>query len=54
LEGEERKEDRDRSEGVVSTLDGEIAGDSFAANALNYQILFGKIHDLFDRLKLDA
>jgi len=44
----------DGFEGVVRTLDGEIAGDEFAADALNYQILLGKIDDLLDRLKLDA
>lgn len=40
--------------GAVRTLDGEIAGDEFAADALNYQILLGKIDALLERLKLDA
>jgi ankyrin repeat and BTB/POZ domain-containing protein 1 len=40
--------------GVVRTLDGEIAGDEFAADAVNYQILLGKIDELLKRLKLDA
>jgi len=40
--------------GVVRTLDGEIAGDEFAQDALNYQILLGKIDTLLDELKLDA
>ena len=40
--------------GAVRTLDGDIAGDEFAADALNYQILLGKIDTLLDTLKLDA
>lgn len=40
--------------GVVRTLDGEIAGDEFAQDAINYQILLGKIDKLLDNLKLDA
>jgi ankyrin repeat/BTB/POZ domain-containing protein 1 len=40
--------------GVIRTLDGEIAGDEFAQDALNYQILLNKIDNLLDRLKLDA
>ena len=40
--------------GQIRTLDGEIAGDEFAAEALNYQLLLGKIDLLLDRLKLDA
>lgn len=40
--------------GVVRTLDGEIAGDEFAQDALNYQILLGKIDRLLEELKLDA
>jgi ankyrin repeat/BTB/POZ domain-containing protein 1 len=40
--------------GQVRTLDGEIAGDEFAADAINYQILLGKIDMLLQRLKLDA
>jgi ankyrin repeat and BTB/POZ domain-containing protein 1 len=38
----------------VRTLDGEIAGDEFAADAINYQVLLGKIDNLLDRLNLDA
>lgn len=41
-------------EGVVRTLDGEVAGDEFAQDAINYQILLGKIDHLLDNLKLDA
>ena len=41
-------------EGVVRTLDGEIAGDEFAQDAINYQILLGKIDHLLENLKLDA
>jgi ankyrin repeat/BTB/POZ domain-containing protein 1 len=40
--------------GEVRTLDGEIAGDEFAADAINYQILLGKIDKLLEMLKLDA
>lgn len=40
--------------GAVRTLDGEIAGDEFAADAVNYQILLGKIDSLLEKLKLDA
>ena len=40
--------------GAVRTLDGEIAGDEFAADAINYQLLLGKIDALLERLKLDA
>ncbi|KAK6365055.1 hypothetical protein LTS17_011533 [Exophiala oligosperma] len=40
--------------GAVRTLDGELAGDEFAADAVNYQILLGKIDSLLERLKLDA
>ena len=41
-------------EGVIRTLDGEIAGDEFEQDALNYQILLGKIDTLLENLKLDA
>ena len=40
--------------GAVRTLDGEIAGDEFASDAINYQILLGKIDSLLEDLKLDA
>lgn len=40
--------------GQIRTLNGEIAGDEFAADAINYQILLGKIDTLLERLKLDA
>ena len=40
--------------GAVRTLDGEIAGDEFTGDAINYQILLGKIDALLERLKLDA
>ena len=42
------------SSGAVRTLDGEIAGDEFAGDAINYQILLNKIDGLLDKLKLDA
>ncbi|RDW80178.1 hypothetical protein BP6252_04816 [Coleophoma cylindrospora] len=40
--------------GEIRTLDGEIAGDEFAADAINYQVLLGKIDTLLEKLKLDA
>ncbi|KAF2499562.1 ankyrin repeat and BTB/POZ domain-containing protein 1 [Lophium mytilinum] len=40
--------------GAVRTLDGELAGDEFAQDAINYQILLGKIDTLLERLELDA
>ncbi|QIW94976.1 hypothetical protein AMS68_000494 [Peltaster fructicola] len=42
------------AEGVIRTLDGEVAGDEFAQDSINYQILLGKIDTLLDELKLDA
>ncbi|KAL8773477.1 MAG: hypothetical protein Q9209_001581 [Squamulea sp. 1 TL-2023] len=41
-------------EGTIRTLDGEIAGDEFASDAVNYQILLGKIDRLLEKLRLDA
>lgn len=40
--------------GNIKTLDGDTAGDEFAADAINYQVLLGKIDKLLDKLKLDA
>ncbi|KAL5426904.1 hypothetical protein PMIN06_001761 [Paraphaeosphaeria minitans] len=40
--------------GAIRTLDGEIAGDEFAQDAINYQILLGKIDQLLENLNLDA
>ena len=40
--------------GAVRTLDGDMAGDEFASDAINYQVLLGKIDQLLERLKLDA
>ncbi|KAF2712123.1 hypothetical protein K504DRAFT_474564 [Pleomassaria siparia CBS 279.74] len=40
--------------GAIRTLDGEIVGDEFAQDAIDYQILLGKIEKLLDNLKLDA
>lgn len=42
------------SGGQIRTLGGDLAGDEFAADAINYQVLLGKIDGLLDRLKLDA
>lgn len=40
--------------GEIRTLDGEIAGDEFASDAINYQVLLNKIDELLEKLKLDA
>jgi hypothetical protein len=40
--------------GVIRNLDGEEVGDEFAQDAMNYQILLGKIDALLERLNLDA
>jgi ankyrin repeat/BTB/POZ domain-containing protein 1 len=40
--------------GVIRNLDGEEVGDEFAQDAMNYQILLGKIDTLLERLNLDA
>ncbi|CAK7227515.1 hypothetical protein SCUCBS95973_006566 [Sporothrix curviconia] len=40
--------------GVLRTLDGEMAEDEFDSDALNYQILLGKIDSLLERFGLDA
>ncbi|KAK3363367.1 hypothetical protein B0T25DRAFT_527158 [Lasiosphaeria hispida] len=41
------------NEGVL-TLDGELVEDEFASDAINHQILLGKIDQMLDRLRLDA
>ncbi|KAK4453376.1 hypothetical protein QBC34DRAFT_482704 [Podospora aff. communis PSN243] len=41
-------------DGGVRTLNGEVAEDEFASDAINYQILMGKIDKILERLKLDA
>lgn len=40
--------------GTIRTLDGELAGDEMEQDAINYQILLGKIDKLLERLRLDA
>lgn len=40
--------------GVIRNLDGEEVGDEFAQDAMNYQILLGKIDTLLEKLGLDA
>lgn len=40
--------------GTVRTLDGAIAGDELEKDAIDYQILLGKINGLLEKLKLDA
>jgi ankyrin repeat/BTB/POZ domain-containing protein 1 len=56
---EEQEQERDPitspfMNNTIRTLDGDIAGDEFAADAINYQVLLGKIDRLLERLKLDA
>ncbi|KAK8168832.1 hypothetical protein BKA80DRAFT_268042 [Phyllosticta citrichinensis] len=41
-------------DGNIHTLDGHVAGDEFAQDAINYQILLGKIDKLLESLELDA
>ena len=40
--------------GQIRTLNGDIASDESAADAINYQVLLGKIDILLEKLKLDA
>ncbi|KAL9098635.1 MAG: hypothetical protein Q9163_005746 [Psora crenata] len=40
--------------GMVRTLDGRLVEDELELDAMNYQILLGKIESLLDKLKLDA
>jgi hypothetical protein len=42
------------TQGVVRTLDGDIVGDEFAQDAMDYQILLGKIERLMEILGLDG
>ena len=48
------KEERLLENGAFRTLDGELAGDEMEQDAINYQILLGKIDVLLERLRLDA
>ncbi|CRK23368.1 hypothetical protein BN1708_003646 [Verticillium longisporum] len=48
------KEEATEETGGVMTLDGAVAEDEFASDAINYQILLGKIDIMLERLKLDA
>ncbi|TEA10132.1 BTB/POZ domain-containing protein 3 [Colletotrichum sidae] len=47
------EDDQNGQEGV-KTLGGDMAEDEFASDAINYQILLGKIDTMLDSLKLDA
>ncbi|CAI4211192.1 unnamed protein product [Parascedosporium putredinis] len=44
----------DQGDGVIRTLDGEVVEDEFDSDAINYQILLGKIDVMLEKLKLDA
>jgi len=39
---------------AIRALNGEIAADEFAADAINYQVLIDKIDMLLEKLRLDA
>ena len=43
-----------QAHGHLRTLDGEVVDDEFASDAINYNILLGKIDRMLERLKLDA
>jgi len=49
-----QENERSLQGGVIRTLDGDEIEDEFDQDAVNYQILLGKIDQLLDRLKLDA
>lgn len=49
-----QEQERSLQGGVIRTLDGNEIEDQFDQDAMNYQILLGKIDQLLDRLKLDA
>jgi ankyrin repeat/BTB/POZ domain-containing protein 1 len=54
VNGTESKENEASATGNIRTLDGDLAGDEFASDAINYQVLLSKIDRLLERLKLDA
>jgi len=47
-------ENKTATTGNIRTLDGYLAGDEFVSDAINYQVLLGKIDQLLEKLKLDA
>ncbi|CAH0039999.1 unnamed protein product [Clonostachys solani] len=47
-------EKEENGDGALRTIDGKAAEDEFASDAINYQLLLGKIDVMLDRLKLDA
>jgi ankyrin repeat/BTB/POZ domain-containing protein 1 len=49
-----QEKDRSLQGGVIRTLNGDEIEDEIDQDAINYQILLGKIDQLLDRLKLDA
>lgn len=53
-EGQDEEITYDNGDAAVVTLDGDTAEDEFASDAINYQILLGKIDNMLERLKLDA
>ena len=48
------EENKTAATGNIRTLDGYLAGDEFVSDAINYQVLLGKIDQLLEKLKLDA
>lgn len=53
IENEPEAEEKVQN-GVIRTLDGKVAADEFDSDAINYEVLMGKIDDMLERLKLDA
>lgn len=49
-----QEQEQEQDGGGVRTLDGDAAEDEFASDAINYQVLLGKIDAMLERLKLDA
>jgi hypothetical protein len=47
-------DDSENTGPVIRTLDGGIAGDEFARDAMDYQILLNKLDRLLEKLNLDA
>lgn len=53
-EAEAEAEAKKYDQGGVKTLDGEVAEDEFASDAINYQVLLGKIDTMLEQLNLGA
>ncbi|KAI0143830.1 BTB/POZ domain-containing protein [Xylariaceae sp. FL1272] len=53
-ESEKTSAEKSGANGTIRTLDGEVAEDEFASDAINYQLLLQKIDLMLENLKLDA